>query len=156
LIFTVPAAWALVLATTLVVPVTMKVVAVVVANVTDVAPFRLVPVIVTVVPPSVEPLVGVNEVMVGAGTTNVKLPEDVAVPPAVVTEMLTVPAACALVLATTLVVPVTEKLVAVVVPNLTEVAPFRLVPVMVTVVPPSVEPVVGVNEVIAGAGVTNL
>jgi hypothetical protein len=69
---------------------------------------------------------------------------------------LTVPAACALVLATTLVVPVTEKLVAVVVPNLTEVAPFRLVPVIVTVVPPLVDPPVGVNEVMVGAGATNL
>ena len=68
-------------------------------NLTDVAPFRLVPVMVTVVPPSVEPLVGVNEVMVGAGTTNVKLADDVAVPPGVVTEILTVPAAWALVLA---------------------------------------------------------
>jgi hypothetical protein len=74
----------------------------------------------------------------------------------VVTEIWTVPAACALVLATTFVVPVTEKLVAVVVPNSTTVAPFRLVPVMVTVVPPSVAPLVVVNEVMVGSGATNL
>ena len=60
---------------------------------------------------------------------------------------MTVPAGCALVLAMILVVPVTVKVVAGVVPNLTDVAPFRLVPVMVTVVPPSVEPVVGAKKV---------
>ena len=65
-----------------------------------------------------------------------KYPEEVAVPPGVVTVILTVPAACALVLAMILVVPVTVKVVAGVVPNLTDVAPLRLVPVMVTVVPP--------------------
>ena len=54
---------------------TVKVAAAVVPNLTDVAPFRLVPVMVTVVPPSVEPLVGVNEVIVGAGATNVKSPQ---------------------------------------------------------------------------------
>ena len=70
MIMTVPAAWGAVLAMILVVPVTLKVVAGVVPNLTDVAPFRLVPVMVTVVPPEVEPLVGVKEVMVGTGTTN--------------------------------------------------------------------------------------
>ena len=156
LILTVPAAWALVLATILVVPVTLKVVAAVVPNLTAVAPFSAVPVMVTDVPPTVEPLVAVNDVMVGAGTTNVKFPVEVAVPPAVVTLILTVPAACALVLAMILVVPVTLKVVAGVVPNSTDVAPFRLVPVMVTVVPPRVEPLVGVKLVIVGAGVTKV
>ncbi len=67
---------------------------------TDVAPLRLVPVMVTVTPPKVEPLVGVKLVMVGAvGATNVKLALEVAVPPAVVTEILTVPAECDLVTA---------------------------------------------------------
>ena len=68
MILTVPAAWGLVLAMILVVPVMLKVVAGVDPNVTAVAPFRLVPVMVTVVPPRVVPLVGVKEVMVGAGT----------------------------------------------------------------------------------------
>ena len=46
---------------------------------------RLVPVIVTVVPPNVVPLVGVKEVIVGAGATNVKFVVDVTVPLGVVT-----------------------------------------------------------------------
>jgi hypothetical protein len=78
----------------------------------------------------------------------------VAVPPAVVTLILTVPAAWDLVFAMTLVVPVTWKVVAGVVPNLTDVAPFRPVPMMVTVVPPNVEPVVGVKLVMVGTGGT--
>ena len=37
------------------------------------------------------------------------------------------------------------------VPNLTAVAPVKPVPVMVTVVPPAVGPVVGLTEVTVGA-----
>ena len=66
------------------------------------------------------------------------------------------PAAWALVTALMVVGLVTVKLAAVVVPNLTEVAPVRSVPVMVTVVPPLVVPAVGVNEVMVGAGATNV
>ena len=68
---------------------------------------RLVPVIVTVVPPAVVPLVGVKEVIVGAASTNVKFVVDVTVPPGVVTEILTVPAAWALVTALIVVALVT-------------------------------------------------
>ena len=77
-----PAACAFVLAMILVVPVTRKVVAGVEPNVTDVAPFRPVPMMVTVVPPEVGPPVGVNEVIVGGAVveTKTKLPVDVAVP----------------------------------------------------------------------------
>jgi hypothetical protein len=66
---------------------------------TDVAPVRFVPVMTTVVPPRVEPVVGVNAVMVGAGTTKVNVPVDVADPPGVLTEILTGPAACGFVTA---------------------------------------------------------
>ncbi len=152
-ILTAPAGCALVLAMTLVVPVTRKVVAAVVPNLTAVAPARLVPMMVTVVPPEVVPLVGVKLVMAG-GTTNVKFVEEVPVPPTVLTEILTVPAPCALVLAMILVDPVTRKVVAGVVPNVTDVAPVKLLPVMVTVVPPEVEPLVGVKLVMTG-GATN-
>ena len=44
--------------------------------------------------------------------------------------------------------------VAAVAPNFTAVAPVKLVPVMVTDVPPSVVPAVGLIEVTVGAGVT--
>jgi hypothetical protein len=139
---TVPAACALVLATIFVVPVTMKAVAGVVPKLTDVAPFRSVPVIVTVVPPSVEPLVVVKEVIVGVGTMKVKLPVEVSGPSGVVTVISTVPDACGAVWATMVCVSTTVK-ITVVVPNLTDVAPMRFVPVIVTVVPPSVDPLVG-------------
>ena len=46
----------------------------------------------------------------------------------------------------------TVKLVAVVAPNLTAVAPVRLVPVIVTLVPPAVGPAVGLTEVTVGGG----
>ncbi len=39
-------------------------------------------------------------------------------------------------------------------PNVTAVAPVRLVPVMVTLVPPRVVPLVGLIDVTVGAGVT--
>ena len=61
---------------------TVKEVAAVPPKATAVAPVKLVPVMVTTVP--VPPLVGVNEVMVGAGM-KVKVPLLVAVPPGVVT-----------------------------------------------------------------------
>ena len=76
-------------------------------NLTEVAPMNPVPVIVTVVEPAVGPAVGVKEVMVGTGATNLKLADEDPVPPAVVTEILTVPATCVLVTALIVVGPVT-------------------------------------------------
>jgi hypothetical protein len=61
-------------------------------NLTAVAPKKPVPVTVNVVPPPVGPVTGVNEVMVGTGAMYRKLPLEVAVPPGVVTDTLTVPA----------------------------------------------------------------
>ena len=123
-------------------------------NITALAAVKLVPVMVTVVPPPVDPAVGVNEVMVGGGT-NLKFPVDVAVPPTVVTEILTVAAEWGFVLALIVVAFVTVYVAAVVVPNLTALAPVKLVPLMVTVVPPAVGPAVGVKEAMVGAA-TNL
>ena len=50
----------------------------------------------------------------------------------------------------------TVKLVAGTPPNVTAVAPVRLVPVIVTRVPPRVVPLVGPSDVTVGAGVTNV
>ncbi len=86
-------------------------------------PLNPVPVMVTVVVPEVVPVTGVNEVMVGTGATNLKSELAVAVPPAVVTLTVTVPGAWGLVTALMVVGLVTVKLLAVVVPNLTAVAP---------------------------------
>ena len=44
----------------------------------------------------------------------------------------------------------TTKLAAGVVPNLTDVAPVSFAPVMVTLVPPEVDPLAGVSESMAG------
>jgi hypothetical protein len=67
---TVPATWGLVTALICVRLVTVKLLAVVVPNLTAVVLLRPVPVMVTVVVPEVVPVAGVNEVMVGTGTTN--------------------------------------------------------------------------------------
>src|SRR3974377_32631 len=114
----------------------LKLVAAVVPNLTEVAAPRLLPRITTVVPPEIGPWAGVKEVMVGIVPTKEKLVDEVPVPETLVTEILTVPAACGLVLAKILVDPVTWKVVAAVVPNLTAVAPVQVVPEIVTVAPP--------------------
>ncbi len=62
-------------------------------NLTDVAPFRLVPVMVTVVPPEADPLVGVKVVMVGtdsgaAGTTAAESDDAGLVPPPLIATTL--------------------------------------------------------------------
>ncbi|MHC2619285.1 hypothetical protein ACVIW2_001317 [Bradyrhizobium huanghuaihaiense] len=72
------------------------------------------------------------------------------VPPAVVTLTSTVPLPAGEV-AVIWVAELTVKPVAAVAPNVTAVAPVKLVPVMVTVVPPPAGPVVGEIEVTVGA-----
>ena len=74
-----------------------------------------------------------------------------ALPPGVVTVTLAVPVAAGLVT----VICVLESAVtfAAAPPKLTPVAPLRLVPVIVTAVPPAVVPLDGDNPVTAGAGV---
>ena len=97
---------------------------------TAVAPVKLAPVMVTTVPTG--PLVGVNDVIVGLAAT-VKLPALVAVPPAVVTLILPVvaPAGTVVVIC---VGALTVK-VALTLLNFTEVAPVKLMPLIITVVP---------------------
>jgi hypothetical protein len=75
------------------------------------------------------------------------------VPDGVVTRTLTAPAAPAGVVAVMLVGPRTVKPVAATPPIVMEVAPVKLVPVIVIVVPPAVDPVAGVTAVTVGAGV---
>ena len=75
----------------------------------------------------------------------------VAVPPAVVTFTVTVPATWGLVTALMVVALVTVKLAAVVVANFTELTAAKWDPEMVTVVPPVVGPEGGVIPLIVGA-----
>jgi hypothetical protein len=110
---------------------------------TAVAPLKLVPVMVTEVPGL--PEAGVNDLIVGANT-KVKVALLVAEPPGVVTIILPVEP-----LPTTAAISVLEftiKEPAVLVPNLTPVAPLKLVPVMIISEP--VPPLTGENEVIVG------
>src|SRR6476660_6445319 len=65
--------------------------------------------------------------------------------------MSTAPAACAGAVAVICVALFTVNVVAAVAPKLTAVAPVRLVPVMVTLVPPAVVPEVGETLVTVGA-----
>ncbi len=123
------------------------------SKVTLVAPVKCVPVIVTEVPPSVEPLEGDTSAIAGAGVTYVN---DAALeePAGVVTTTSTAPATCAGVTTVSSPSLVTDRPEPAEPSNVTDVAPVRCVPVMVTEVPPSVEPDVGDTSVIAGAGVT--
>src|SRR5437773_8337137 len=110
---------------------------------TAVAPVRLFPLMVTEVPAG--PLVGVNELVVG-GDVTAKLLALVAVPPGAVT--LIGPEVAPL--GTVAVIWMFEFTVkpAAVPLKVTEVAPVRLLPLMVTEVPTG--PLVGVNELIVG------
>jgi len=116
-------------------------------NVTLVAPVKPEPLRVTLVPTF--PLVGENEVMLGA-TVTVKLVELVAVPPGVVTLIVPVVAP----VGTEVVICVSEFTVncADVPWKATAVAPVKCEPVMVTAVPTG--PLVGENEVMPGPTVT--
>jgi hypothetical protein len=113
-------------------------------------PLKFVPVIVTTVP--VGPNVGVNDVIVGRGATvTVKLVELTPVPLGVVTRIGPVEAP----VGTVAVIDVDEftvNVVAATLLNVTEVAPVKFAPVIVTTVPTG--PVVGVNEEMLGAGPT--
>ena len=121
---------------------TLNDVAAVPPKLTAVAPVKFVPVRVTVNP--LPELVGVNELMTGAG---IKVnPLLVAVPPGVVT--LTFPVVPAATMAVIVVAFTTLNEVASVPPKLTAVASVKFVPVMVTVVP--TPPEVGLNDVMAG------
>jgi preprotein translocase subunit SecG len=77
---------------------------------------------------------------------------DVLVPFGVITVILTVPTAPAGLTAVIDVALFTVKLAAAVLPKLTAVAPVKLVPVIVTDVPPEVGPLPGLIAVTAGAG----
>ena len=107
---------------------------------------KFVPVIVTVVPTG--PLVGERFVIVGcAKRIELKIkPDNVAVPPGVVTE--TDPDVPLPITAVILVALTTVNDVAAVPPKFTIVAPVKFVPVIVIVVP--VTPLVGVKDVIVG------
>ena len=117
-------------------------------NVTALARARFVPVILTLAPAVVGPAAGEIPVIVGGATY---VYEVVAVPPGVVTVTVTAPTepAGAVVL---MVVAAFASMVAELLPNVTEVAPARFVPVMLTFVPAVDGPDTGEMLLIVGAG----
>ena len=73
-------------------------------------------------------------------------------PPGLVTVTVTAPAACAGVVAVIEVLLTTTTLVAAVPPNVTVAPAAKFVPVIVTAVPPSVEPLLGLTLLTVGTG----
>jgi hypothetical protein len=129
---------------------TVKVVAALAPKLTAVAPAKPVPVIVTDVPPTADPLFGLTDVTVGGGVKmNWSSGLVALVPPAVVTVMSTVPDPAGLV--ADICVELSTVKIAALPPKLTSVAPVRSVPVMVTAVPPAAGPLLGVTPVTVGA-----
>jgi hypothetical protein len=115
---------------------------------TDVVPARLVPVMVTVVPPAAGPDDGDTFVIAGGATyVNVRAALD---PYGVVTTTSTGPATCAGDTTVNDVPELTERLVPATPSNVTAVAPVNAVPVSATVAPPAVEPDDGDTVVITG------
>jgi hypothetical protein len=99
------------------------------------------------------PDAGLTKVTVGAGGVEVNRSLELVtlVPPPVVTVTSTVPALAAGEVADIEVALVTVK-VAAVAPKLTALTPVKLVPVMVTGVPPAVGPDIGLTPVTVGGG----
>lgn len=147
---TAPAACAGVVAVMLVLLTTTTFVAAVPPNVTVAPVAKLVPEIVTAVPPAVDPLLGDTLVTVGVPIyvkPLVRLPFK---PPGFVTTTVTAPTAWAGVVAVMLVLLTTTTFVAAVPPNVTVAPVAKLVPVMVTAVPPAVVPLLGETLVTVG------
>ena len=122
-------------------------------NVTVAPAAKFVPVIVTAVPPAVDPLFG--ETLLTVGTTTyvnplAKLPPAA---PGFVTVTVTAPALPAGVVAVICVPLTTTTLVAAAPPNVTVAPAAKFVPVIVTAVPPTVVPLLG-ETLLTVAGAT--
>jgi hypothetical protein len=149
---TVPAGPAGAVTVILLVELTVNVAAAEEPKLTAETPLKLVPVIVTVVPPATGPADGLTPVTVG-GLWNVNwsavLVADV--PPGEMTWTLTAPAASAGEVAVMLVAELTVKVAAGLLPMFTVVTLVKFVPVIVIVVPPLTGPAAGLTPVTVGA-----
>lgn len=142
---TLPAEPAGLAATMLVLLFTVTLVAAVVPNITLAPARKFVPVIVTPVPPVVGPLLGLILVIVGGkDALYVKALDKLPLSPlGLITATLTAPAVFAGAVAVMELLLVTETLVAAALPKVTVAPETKFVPVIVTMVPPIVEPTVG-------------
>ena len=147
-----PAACAGVVAVTLVSLTTVTFVAETPPTVTDDAPVKYAPVIVIVVPPTVDPLAGLTPMISGA--TYVNAPTNVPVPFDATTATSTTPAACAGVVAVIIESLTTVAFVAETPPTVTDVAPAKFVPLITIAVPPSGDPLAGLTLLIVGKAAT--
>jgi len=150
---TAPALPAGVVAVMLVLLTTATFVAAALPNVTVAPVAKFVPVIVTAVPPAVDPVFGLTLVTVGATTyvyPFVRLP---LCDPRLVTVTVTPPALPAGVVAVMLVLLTTTTVVAAALPNVTVAPVAKFVPVIVTEVPPDVDPVLGLTLLTVGGTV---
>lgn len=134
--------------------ITVNELAATVPNRTEVAPENRLPEIVTLVPPVVAPLDVLSPVTAGGGLTNAKRSADEFedVPELLVTVMSTVPTDSAGLTAVTVPSEFTVNDVAAIEPNLNAVTPDKLVPEIVTDVPPVVSPDATLRLVIEGSG----
>src|SRR5580658_5891965 len=128
---------------------TVTFVAAVLPNVTVAPVAKFVPVIVTAVPPAVDPLVGETLLTVGA-TTYVNPLLKLPLCPLTFTFTVTAPALPAGAVAVILVLLTTVTFVAAVLPNVTVAPEAKFVPVMVTAVPPAAGPLFGDTLVTVG------
>jgi hypothetical protein len=128
---------------------TTTLVAAVAPNVTVAPVAKFVPVIVTAVPPAIGPLFGDTLVTVGKAAY-VNAEARLALWPPTVTVTVTAPALPAGVVAVIDVLLTTTTLVAAVAPNVTVAPVAKFVPVMVTAVPPKVDPLFGDTLVTVG------
>jgi hypothetical protein len=120
--------------------------------VTNVAPDKLVPVIVSSVPPVVNPDAGEIEEIVGEPERYVNAPTAVAVSTEVTTRTSFVPAVPTGVVTVTEVADFNLIEVAATPPTVTAVVDSRFVPVTVRVSPPAIDPEVTESELIVGSG----
>jgi hypothetical protein len=110
------------------------------------------PVTVTLVPPAIGPAFGLTAVIVGDSNLKWSLVEMALVPLGVVTLMSTVPLLAAGDSAVIELAELTVKLLAGLDPKSTAVAPLKLLPLMVSEVPPSAGPLFALTLVSVGGG----
>jgi hypothetical protein len=127
---------------------TTTLVAAALPNVTVAPEAKFVPVIVTAVPPATGPFVGLILPIVGVPYVNALERLPLCAPTVTVT--VTAPALPAGVVAVMVVLLTTTTFVAAALPNVTVAPEAKFVPVIVTAVPPEVEPLFGLTLVTVG------
>src|SRR5579872_6680621 len=152
---TAPAAWAGVVAVMVELLTTVTLPAAVPPKLTPAPARKLLPLMLTAVPPPVGPELGETELTLGAGLVLVYVKPLARVPlcpSLLVTTTLTAPAAWAGVVAVMVELLTTVTLPAAVPPKLTLAPARKLLPLMLTAVPPPVGPELGETELTLGAG----